>query len=377
MITADTAVRSGTKFATVAQFQRSVPWIGRVPVNLFGDNNLFAALDLGTTNCRLLVARPAANGLRVVDSFSRVVRLGEGLASSGVLSETAMRRTIEALEICSAKLKHRRVIHTRFVATEACRQAANCGEFLGRVRAATGLDLEIIPAGEEARLALAGCTPLLEPRLPHALVFDIGGGSTQILWVGIKRRRAYRLRTDIRGIVSLPFGVVSLTEGFRPGAPVERNFDEMVTEICARFAEFDAEWQIAEQIARGGVQMLGSSGTVTTLAAMQLGLARYDRAQVDGMDLSFADATRLIRFLVEADVDGWERQPCIGPGRADLMLAGCAILQAICRIWPVGRMRVADRGVREGILAGLMEDARRAERASDLDACLPGLALPT
>ena len=346
-------------------------------MNLFGRDDVFAALDLGTTNCRLLVVRPTGNGLRVVDSFSRIVRLGEGLASSGMLSETAMRRTIEALEICSAKLRHRRVTHARFVATEACRQAVNCSEFLGRVREATGLVLEIIPTGEEARLALAGCTPLLEPRLPHALVFDIGGGSTEILWVGIKRRRSGRPRTDIRGILSLPFGVVSLTERFRRGEPVERKFDEMVSQVRASFVEFDAEWQIAQQIARGGVQMLGSSGTVTTLAAMRLGLTRYDRSKVDGMVLSFADATGLIRGLVETDVAGWESQPCIGPGRADLMLAGCAILEAICSIWPVGRMRVADRGVREGILAGLMADARRAERAPDLGACLSGLALPT
>jgi len=346
-------------------------------MNLFERSDVFAALDLGTTNCRLLVARPAGDGMRIVDSFSRIVRLGEGLASSGVLSEPAMRRTIEALEICSAKLRQRHVTHARFVATEACRRAANCGEFLLRVREATGLDLEIIPTGEEARLALAGCAPLLDPRVPHALVFDIGGGSTEILWVGVRRRRSGRLRTEIRGVISLPFGVVSLTENFLRGDPPGLEFDDMVAQVRSAFLDFDAEWRIGQQIARGGVQMLGSSGTVTTLAGIQLGLARYDRSRVDGLLLGFADIAQIIGELVDMDGAGRAAQPCIGPGRADLMLAGCAILQAICTTWPVDKLRVADRGVREGILANLIEDARRAERAPDLGACLTGLALPT
>ena len=288
-----------------------------------------------------------------------------------------MRRAIDALEICSAKLQHRRVTHARFVATEACRRAANCAEFLVRVREATGLELEIIPTAEEARLALAGCAPLLDARLPHALVFDIGGGSTEILWVGVRRRRSGRLRTEIRGVISLPFGVVSLTERFARGESGDLPFAEMVDYIRAAFRDFDAEWRIARQIARGGVQMLGSSGTVTTLAGMRLGLPRYDRSRVDGLLLNFGDIARIIRELVGMDADGRAAQPCIGVGRADLMLAGCAILEAICTTWPVGRLRVADRGVREGILSNLMEDARRAEGRPELDACLSGLALPT
>jgi exopolyphosphatase/guanosine-5'-triphosphate,3'-diphosphate pyrophosphatase len=346
-------------------------------MNLFERSELFAALDLGTTNCRLLVARPAGEGLRIIDSFSRIVRLGEGLSSSGVLSEPAMRRTIEALEICAAKLQHRRVTHARYVATEACRRAANCADFLVRVREATGLELEIIHTGEEARLALAGCAPLLDPRLPHALVFDIGGGSTEILWVGLRRRRSGRVRTEIRGVVSLPFGVVSLTERYGRGDAAGFSFGEMVDDIRSAFQDFDSEWRIARQIARGGVQMLGSSGTVTTLAGIHLGLPRYDRSRVDGMQMGFPDIARIIGELVATDAAGRAAQPCIGPNRADLMIAGCAILQAICATWPVGRLRVADRGVREGILCGLMDAARRAERMRELDACMPGLALPT
>jgi len=213
--------------------------------------------------------------------------------------------------------------------------------------------------------------------VPHALVFDIGGGSTEILWVGVRRRRSGRLRTEIRGVISLPFGVVSLTENFLRGDPPGLEFDDMVAQVRSAFLDFDAEWRIGQQIARGGVQMLGSSGTVTTLAGIQLGLARYDRSRVDGLLLGFADIAQIIGELVDMDGAGRAAQPCIGPGRADLMLAGCAILQAICTTWPVDKLRVADRGVREGILANLIEDARRAERAPDLGACLTGLALPT
>jgi exopolyphosphatase / guanosine-5'-triphosphate,3'-diphosphate pyrophosphatase len=349
-------------------------------MNLIERGDVFAALDLGTTNCRLLVAKPAGDGMRIIDSFSRIVRLGEGLASSGVLSQAAQRRTIEALDICASKLAARRVTHARFVATEACRRAANCGGFLQWVKQATGIELEIISTEEEARLALVGCTPLLEPRPDYAVVFDIGGGSTEILWVGIRRRRSGRLRTEIRGVVSLPFGVVSLTERFSRGEPPARQFDQMVAQLRGGFAEFDAKWRISELVARGQVQMLGSSGTVTTLAGIQLGLPRYDRSQVDGVSLALADIEEIIRELVVMDPAERAKQPCIGPGRADLMMAGCAILQAICATWPVERLRVADRGVREGILVGLMEEAKRTNRTAAPpagDCSPPPLPLPT
>jgi exopolyphosphatase/guanosine-5'-triphosphate,3'-diphosphate pyrophosphatase len=346
-------------------------------MNFLERTGVFAALDLGTTNCRLLVARQVGDTLRVIDSFSRIVRLGEGLEASGVLSEAAMERTIEALGVCSSKLRQRRVTRARFVATEACRRAANCNEFLGRVRNATGLELEIIQTGEEARLALAGCAPLLDPHEPHAVVFDIGGGSTEILWVGVNPAGGGKSLTEVRGIISIPFGVVALTERFHGGETSPAVFEEMVELVRSQFLDFDARWGISRQIALGGVQMLGSSGTVTTLAGIQLGLSRYDRSRVDGITLGFSDIAAVTADLV--DMDGVERaaQPCIGLGRADLMLAGCAILKAICTIWPAGRLRVADRGVREGILAGLMAEARLGDYGSALRPCMPTEPLPT
>ena len=342
-------------------------------MNFFRRNEIFAALDLGTTNCRLLIARPAGERLRVVDSFSRIVRLGEGLQASGVLSEAAMARTIDALSVCAEKLDQREVTHARFVATEACRRAANCGEFLARVHERTGLELEIIPTEEEARLALAGCAPLLDPDRPHAVVFDIGGGSTELLWVGISSG-ADGVQTEMRDVISLPLGVVSLTERFqpRPGDPTGPVvFAQMVDTVRDAFADFDRDWGISDQVARGGVQMLGSSGTVTTLAGMRLGLQRYERQRVDGTVLDFADIRQMTRRLVGMNAAERAREPCIGAIRADLMIAGCAILEAICRTWKVGRLRVADRGVREGILAGLYA----ATRAGVPDACIRPAAL--
>jgi exopolyphosphatase/guanosine-5'-triphosphate,3'-diphosphate pyrophosphatase len=319
----------------------------------------FAALDLGTTNCRLLIAHADKRfPLRIVDSFSRIVRLGEGLDAHGVLSAPAMDRTIQALAVCAGKIRRGGVTQARLVATEACRRATNCVPFVAMVRQATGLELEIIPSAEEARLVLAGCAPLLANQAGHALVFDIGGGSTEVLFVETRPQRTGVPATVIKGVMSIPYGVVSLTERFGNHTDEGQMFAAMVTLVRSYLTAFDADWQITREVAEGRVQMLGSSGTVTTLAAIELGLSRYDRTRVDGVSLDFAAIERSASLLVENGSAGRMAQPCIGAARADLMIAGCAILTAICRTWPVGRLRVADRGVREGILADLVDAAR-------------------
>jgi exopolyphosphatase/guanosine-5'-triphosphate,3'-diphosphate pyrophosphatase len=316
----------------------------------------YAALDLGTNNCRLLIARPARGGFRVVDAFSRIVRLGEGLANSGELSEAAMARTLEALKVCAGKIGHRRVTAGRYVATEACRRADNCGAFLDRVRDEIGIELEIISTAEEARLVVAGCAPLLHSRIPYALVFDIGGGSTEIVWL---RRHGSRtgVRPEILGSVSLPFGVVTFTErfgGIEVSPPIYR---AMVAEAEAALQPFEREHGIRREVRARQVQMLGSSGTVTTLAGVHLSLPRYIRAFVDGSMLTFDQIELVSRHLAGLDIEGRAANPCVGRERADLVLSGCAILDAICATWPVGRLRVADRGIREGILFELMQGA--------------------
>jgi exopolyphosphatase/guanosine-5'-triphosphate,3'-diphosphate pyrophosphatase len=322
----------------------------------------FAALDLGTNNCRLLIARPIGAGFRVVDAFSRIVRLGEGLEASGELSEAAMARTLDALRVCAGKIAQRRVAAGRAVATEACRRAANCGGFLARVRADTGIELDIISTAEEARLVVSGCAPLLHPRVPYAVVFDIGGGSTEIVWLrqGDRRGAAHKIpRPEIFGSISLPFGVVTFTERFGGIEVSPTIYRAMVDEAEAALAPFEREHRIRRHIAARRVQMIGSSGTVTTLAGIHLALPRYIRAMVDGSTLTFAQIDKVSRHLAGLDLAGRAASPCIGRERADLVLSGCAILDAICATWPIGQLRVADRGIREGILFDLMNGGAR------------------
>ncbi|MGE5147151.1 MAG: Ppx/GppA phosphatase family protein [Candidatus Eiseniibacteriota bacterium] len=317
---------------------------------------VFAALDLGTNNCRLLVARPAADGFRVIDAFSRIVRLGEGVGASGCLSEAAIERTLDALRVCARKMRLRGVTHGRSVATEACRQAGNCTGFLDRVRHETGIKLEIISTHEEAQLALAGCRPLLDGSEPHALVFDIGGGSTELIWLTLSPGGP----VEIHDTLSIPCGVVCFAERYGGDVIDAQVYEAMVADVAARLASFEAANGIRDKIASGLVQMLGTSGTVTTIAGVHKQLPRYDRALVDGCHLTFDEIAAANRQLVGLDYRGRAALACIGPDRADLVVAGSAILEAICRTWPVGRLRVADRGLREGILLNLMRDAALA-----------------
>ena len=309
----------------------------------------FAAVDLGTNNCRLLIAEPNGHGFQVIDAFSRIVRLGEGLGARGVLSEAAMTRTISGLRVCAGKMRRRRVERARCIATDACRRAANCDEFIARVARETGIDLEIISSLEEAQLVLAGSQPLLEPDVPWALLFDIGGGSTELVW----------MRLDVNphemvGWTSLPRGVVSLAEAYGGDSVSRHAYKAMVAEIWDLLTPFEHKHRITDRIAGGEVQMLGASGTVTTMAGVHLELSRYDRTQIDGLRLSFDEIDKVSARLQELDLTARAAIPTIGPERADLVIAGCAILEAIQRLWPVGFLRVADRGVREGLLMGMM-----------------------
>ena len=301
------------------------------------------------------MARRRGRGFQVIDAFSRIVRLGEGLAATGLLSEAAMERTLAALRVCAGKVRSRRVSRARYVATEACRRAANCAEFLERVYRDTGIPIEIITSDEEARLVVTGCAPLLAPDVPHALVFDIGGGSTELVWLSLEgdpRRRA-----AIEGFLSVPQGVVTLADRYGGRAVTEDVYDAMVAEMRQAILPFERCHAIADRIAEGKVQLLGSSGTVTTLAGVHLELPRYDRSRVDGSSLSFAEIRRASRRLAALTYAERVAHPCIGGDRADLVLAGCAILEAICALWAVGRVVVADRGIREGILLGLFTGA--------------------
>ncbi|MEO6433410.1 MAG: Ppx/GppA phosphatase family protein [Sphingomicrobium sp.] len=309
----------------------------------------YGAIDLGTNNCRLLVARPHDSGFVVIDAFSRIVRLGEGLAVNGELSAEAMDRSVAALSICADKLRRRNVSLSRSVATEACRRARNGEYFADRVRDETGILLDIIPPEEEARLAVLGCHKLLEPGDGPALIFDIGGGSTELVLVdqaeGIPR---------IRSWFSAPWGVVSLTES--EGREALEGPDRMRAYLRMRERARHAFARFAAMLPQehDGIRLLGTSGTVTTLASVHLALPSYDRRAVDGLHIP-VDAMRNISEMI-AGMDYAQRSalPCIGSDRADLVVAGCAILEAILEIWPAQNIGIADRGIREGILRSLM-----------------------
>lgn len=331
------------------------------------DLPVFAALDLGTNNCRLLVAVPTRPGhFRVIDAFSRIVRLGEGLAASGHLGAAAMDRAVEALRICAEKLAQRDIRRARLIATEACRSAANGAEFLDRVRRETGLRLEIIDRQTEARLAVSGCGPLVERDTHGVVLFDIGGGSSEIALIDLSRHRTPRLASHIVAWTSLPVGVVSLAERYG-GREVSRpSFEAMVEEVAGHLAAFAGRDRIRHLAESARFHLLGTSGTVTTLAGVHLGLERYDRRRVDGLWMDRDSVDRMIETLLGWDFEQRVANACIGADRADLVLAGCAILEAIRRAWPSERLRVADRGLREGILSELMAEEgvwRRSWRA--------------
>ena len=282
-----------------------------------------------------------------------------------------MDRTVEALEICAEKMRRRRVTRSRAVATEACRQAENGEEFLARVRKRTGIELEVITNREEARLGLRGCLPLLNKARPHALIFDIGGGSTEISWLELavdKRPAEFDGDDDHRlnALHTMPNGVVNLAERYGGREVSPAVYDAMLGEMLAALEPFEAAHGLRARVASGSMQMLGTSGTVTTLTGVHKNLPRYDRAQVDGAELDFETVSRVIARIVAMSYEERAAQPSIGRERADLVIAGCAILDAICRTWPVGRLRVADRGLREGILFNLMQrgGARLSPRPS-------------
>ncbi len=321
----------------------------------------YAALDLGTNNCRLLIGSPTTSGFRVVDSFSRIVRLGEGLASTGELAEPAMDRAVTALAACAEKLSRRPIRQFQAVATEACRRAGNGAAFLARVEAETGLRPRIISAREEAELAMESCAPLLEETDRRALLFDIGGGSTEIAWIRVPPRGSRppgSPTAELIGYISLPLGVVTLAERAGASCFTEEGFHAVVEEVATHLLAFDRVHCIGQEIRAGGVRLIGTSGTVTTLAGVALALPRYRRPLVDGRTLDMGMADQALGDLFALGRAGLAAHPCVGPDRVDFVLPGCAVYAAIRHVWPLPALTVADRGLREGMLLRMM----RADR---------------
>jgi exopolyphosphatase/guanosine-5'-triphosphate,3'-diphosphate pyrophosphatase len=338
-------------------------------VTLVPRTPVFAALDLGTNNCRLLIARPSLRGFRVVDAFSRIVRLGEGLSRTGRLGEAAMARALEALEICAERINRRGVSRLRAVATQACRAAANGAEFLQRVAQRTGLELQMISPREEAELAVIGCLDLLDRKAEAGLVLDVGGGSTELSWIdmrapGLADLASGRTRGSppIAAWYSAPIGVVTLAERFPEshGDPAWRR--AMVEAVKADLAQFTGADSLHDLFESGRGHIVGTSGAITSLAGVHLDLTRYERRRVDGLWMTREACERAADRLAALSMEARAVQPCIGPDRADLVLAGAAILQAVQELWPSARVRVADRGLREGLLLSLLASRHSGRR---------------
>ena len=317
-------------------------------------NDIYAAIDLGTNNCRLLVAKGHQDSFRVIDSYSRIVRLGEGIGQTKddqcALSANAMNRTIEALTVCADKMRRNGVTLSRSVATEACRRAANRQSFYDRVNTETGIALETLTVEQEAQLTLDGCGQLLNASTPHALVFDIGGGSTELIWVDCGTAGNMR----VIGMRSFPVGVVTLAETYGDDILSRTDYDAIIESFDDDLAQFDADFDISENMYDQGIQMLGTSGTVTTLGGIYLNLSRYDRSKVDGLDMRVETISAISSQLCKMNFQERANNGCIGQERADLVVMGCAIMESIYRRWPVTTVRAADRGIREGLLMDMM-----------------------
>lgn len=314
---------------------------------------VYAAIDLGTNSCRLILASPTPTSFRVIETFSKVTRLGEGIIQDNELSTAAIKRTIGALKVCAGILNEYAPIRKmRFVATAACRRAKNCNQFVEQVKRETGLEPEIISTQEESRLAVVGCAPLLNRSIKRMLVFDIGGGSTEISLARVTTNG----KVFIEGFVSLPYGVVTVSEAFPPNGMTKLEYSTVVERTQKIIEEFDKKHNISEGIRNQEIQVIGTSGTVTVLGAVYLNLPRYNRSAVDGISISGPDISRVVEKIKRIGSEGRCKHPCIGPQKSDLTIAGCAIIEALYTFWPISEITVADRGIREGILLDMMHN---------------------
>jgi len=220
------------------------------------------------------VAVRAGDSFRVIDAFSRIIRLGEGVSRSGRISEAAIERAVEALAVCRDKMRNRGVTRARLIATEACRAAENSVEFRARIAEKVGLDLEVIDRQTEATLAATGCTPLMDPYADGVILFDIGGGSSEL----VRLDRSPQCRRGpplpkIRAWISLPLGVVTLAERHGGHVVTPEIYAAMIAEVTTFVSPFVAEHG---GLGSGHMHLLGTSGTVTTIAGVHLELRRLD-----------------------------------------------------------------------------------------------------
>jgi len=308
-----------------------------------------ATIDVGSNTVRLLVADAGeASAWRVLDEAQQVTRLGEGLAAAGVLGEAPAARTLAVVRAYAERGRRAGAARVRIVATSAVREAANGRAFAATIERATGVALRVVSGEEEARLTLLGVRRGLGDPAGALVVCDIGGGSTEYILAEGAR---------VRALASLRLGVVPLAERFAFPEAVDRaRYDALRAEVRGRL---ERELPTPFRGARGA-RLVGTAGTVTTLAALDLGLARYDAARVQGHRLGRAAVEAQLRRLGALPVAARGALPCLEPGRADLIVPGVAIVQATLDCLGAEALTVSDWGLREGILLDALEgDAGR------------------
>jgi exopolyphosphatase/guanosine-5'-triphosphate,3'-diphosphate pyrophosphatase len=307
-----------------------------------------ATIDLGTNSVRLLVADTAADSWRVVEEAQRVTRLGEGQAATGALGLVPMARTAATVADYVRRAEALGATRVRVTGTSAVREAANRAEFVARIESVTGLALEVLSGEDEARLTLLGVRSGLPDLGGRFVLFDIGGGSTEFVVAdgdGLERALSLRL------------GVVGLAERHLDGGRL----------VPARWAALRAEVAAALEPAVPGAlglvnaaRLVGTAGTVTTLAALDLGLAAYDAGRVQGHVLRRGAIERLLARLGGLTLAARAALPCLEPGRADVLIPGIAICLAAMERLGFDALTVSDRSLREGILCEILGARGRA-----------------
>ena len=314
---------------------------------LIKKQNRFAAIDLGSTNCRLVIVDIIEDKYKIICSFSEILNLGRNLSFSNEFNDEIIEKTIEIFKIISQKLKYYNVLSYRCVATEACRQSINSDELVKRIHERTNIEIEIIPSKEEARLCLKSCLNHNVNLNDFNLVFDIGGGSTEIIiFDSIYSNKDF-------DFLSIPIGVI--------------NFSEKVSLFKTEKVLGQLEKQMMffskkKKIHNEPISIIGSCGTVTTLCAIHLKLNYYQKSLVDNTLLEIEDLKQTCNFVKRLSSEEKEKHPCIGPQRINLLDNGILILEKILESWPVKRILVSDRGLREGIILDQIKFKRKNEK---------------
>lgn len=310
----------------------------------------FAAIDLGSRNCRTIVGcQSKAGAFEYIETYSKSVSLADGVAASKKLSRKSMDRTIEALAFCSKVLSRYAGLTYLAVATDAMRRAENASVFIKRVKRELGLIISIITPQEEAYYAALGCIEVLSLETEIFVVFDIGGGSSEIALCRQKSDKDIELIDSL----SIPYGVINLLES--KDHLTFSGYSNLVQKISDLSRDFLNQYATTLDFVNN-FQCIGTSGTTTTVAALNMNLRFYDREKINDSILQFSEILKTVHYVQSLSEDERKLHPYISQSNEDLVLGGLTILEGIVRGLPASTITVTDRGVRDGVVYALTHD---------------------